>query len=74
MAADESVQGLADLSAVVGRFNVVNIKLDKCGGLSEGLAMARDRVATSDIALRRGKRAGYVAEMSCSRTERGFSA
>jgi len=24
----------------VGRFDVVNIKLDKCGGLTEGLAMA----------------------------------
>jgi L-alanine-DL-glutamate epimerase-like enolase superfamily enzyme len=42
IAADESVQGLADLPDVVGRFNVVNIKLDKCGGLTEGLAMARE--------------------------------
>ena len=25
-----------------GRFDVVNIKLDKCGGLTEGLAMARE--------------------------------
>jgi L-alanine-DL-glutamate epimerase-like enolase superfamily enzyme len=25
----------------VGRFNVINIKLDKCGGLTEALAMAR---------------------------------
>jgi len=41
IAADESVQGLADLPGLVGRFNVVNIKLDKCGGLTEGLAMAR---------------------------------
>jgi L-alanine-DL-glutamate epimerase-like enolase superfamily enzyme len=32
---------LADLPGLVGRFNVVNIKLDKCGGLTEGLAMAR---------------------------------
>lgn len=40
-AADESVQGLADLPGLVGRFNTVNIKLDKCGGLTEGLAMAR---------------------------------
>jgi L-Ala-D/L-Glu epimerase len=42
VAADESVQGLADLPDLVGRFNVVNIKLDKCGGLTEGLAMARE--------------------------------
>jgi L-Ala-D/L-Glu epimerase len=41
LAADESVQSLADIPALVGRYNVVNIKLDKCGGFSEGLAMAR---------------------------------
>jgi L-alanine-DL-glutamate epimerase-like enolase superfamily enzyme len=41
MAADESVQTLADIPGLVGRYQVVNIKLDKCGGLTEGLAMAR---------------------------------
>jgi L-alanine-DL-glutamate epimerase-like enolase superfamily enzyme len=41
LAADESVQGLSDLPALQGRYDVVNIKLDKCGGLTEGLAMAR---------------------------------
>jgi L-alanine-DL-glutamate epimerase-like enolase superfamily enzyme len=41
IAADESVQCRADLSGLVGRFNVVNIKLDKCGGLTEALAMVR---------------------------------
>ena len=35
IAADESVLGLADVEALVGRFDVVNIKLDKCGGLTE---------------------------------------
>jgi L-Ala-D/L-Glu epimerase len=39
-AADESVQGLADVPALVGRFKVMNIKLDKCGGLTEALSMA----------------------------------
>ncbi|MBX3704071.1 MAG: dipeptide epimerase [Steroidobacteraceae bacterium] len=39
VAADESVQGLADVEPLVGRFDVVNIKLDKCGGLTEALAM-----------------------------------
>ena len=39
-AADESVQGLEELEAL-SDFDVVNIKLDKCGGLTEGLAMAR---------------------------------
>jgi L-alanine-DL-glutamate epimerase-like enolase superfamily enzyme len=41
IAADESAQSLADLPRLAGRFNVVNIKLDKCGGLTEALAMAR---------------------------------
>jgi L-Ala-D/L-Glu epimerase / N-acetyl-D-glutamate racemase len=41
IAADESAQALADLPGLAGRFNAVNIKLDKCGGLTEGLAMAR---------------------------------
>ena len=42
VAADESVQGLADVEPLVGRFDIVNIKLDKCGGLTEGLAMAAE--------------------------------
>ncbi len=41
IAADESVQSLADIPGLVGRFDVANIKLDKCGGLTEGLAMVR---------------------------------
>lgn len=41
MAADETVQHLGELDAIVGRFNVVNIKLDKCGGLTEGLLIAQ---------------------------------
>jgi L-alanine-DL-glutamate epimerase-like enolase superfamily enzyme len=41
IAADESAQTSADLRKLAGRFNVVNIKLDKCGGLTEALQMAR---------------------------------
>jgi L-alanine-DL-glutamate epimerase-like enolase superfamily enzyme len=41
VAADESAQGLTDVRSLIGRFNIVNIKLDKCGGLTEALAMAR---------------------------------
>jgi L-alanine-DL-glutamate epimerase-like enolase superfamily enzyme len=41
IAADESAQSLSDLQALVGRYSIVNIKLDKCGGLTEALAMAR---------------------------------
>jgi len=48
IAADESVQSLADVSSLAGRFQVMNIKLDKCGGLTEGLAMAR---AARDLGL-----------------------
>ncbi|KTE32039.1 MULTISPECIES: dipeptide epimerase [unclassified Sphingopyxis] len=39
--ADESAVTLADTASLIGRFDVVNIKLDKCGGLTEGLAIAR---------------------------------
>jgi L-alanine-DL-glutamate epimerase-like enolase superfamily enzyme len=42
IAADESVLSLAELPRAVGRFDVVNIKLDKCGGLTEGLMMAAE--------------------------------
>ena len=42
IAADESVLTLRDIAGLVGRFSVVNIKLDKCGGLTEGLAMAHE--------------------------------
>ncbi len=40
VAADESCLDLAELERMAGRFDVVNIKLDKCGGLTEGLMMA----------------------------------
>lgn len=40
IAADESVQDRGDLAKLVGRVDVINIKLDKCGGLTEALAMA----------------------------------
>jgi L-alanine-DL-glutamate epimerase-like enolase superfamily enzyme len=39
--ADESALCLADTDALAGRFDLVNIKLDKCGGLTEALAIAR---------------------------------
>ena len=42
IAGDESLLSLADLAAAPGRFEVVNIKLDKCGGLTEGLMMVAE--------------------------------
>lgn len=40
LAADESFQDIADLSRMAESFQVVNIKLDKCGGLTEALRIA----------------------------------
>ena len=42
LAADESVQSLADIASAADLFDVVNIKLDKCGGLTEALEMAHE--------------------------------
>ena len=42
IAADESVQDRGDLQKVLGRVDIVNIKLDKCGGLTEALALASE--------------------------------
>jgi L-Ala-D/L-Glu epimerase len=40
--ADESAHTSADLEDLVGRYDAVNIKLDKTGGLTEALVMARE--------------------------------
>lgn len=42
LAADESVQGLNDIAKAKGLFDIVSIKLDKSGGLTEALMMARE--------------------------------
>lgn len=42
LAADESLQSRAELEDVVGRYSFINVKLDKCGGLTEALALARE--------------------------------
>lgn len=42
IAGDESIVSLPDVSSAPGRFDVINIKLDKCGGLTEGLLMAAE--------------------------------
>jgi L-alanine-DL-glutamate epimerase-like enolase superfamily enzyme len=38
--ADESVHDRASLASLVGKYDAVNIKLDKAGGLTEALALA----------------------------------
>ena len=40
--ADESAHATTSLAALGGRYDAVNIKLDKAGGLTEALAMARE--------------------------------
>jgi len=40
--ADESVHDRATLRALVGKYDAVNIKLDKAGGLTEALALAAE--------------------------------
>jgi L-alanine-DL-glutamate epimerase-like enolase superfamily enzyme len=42
LAADESCTDRRSLAALAGRYQYANIKLDKCGGLTEGLAMVRE--------------------------------
>lgn len=42
LAADESVQDLHDIGPLAEYYDVINIKLDKCGGLTEGLSMAHE--------------------------------
>ena len=39
--ADESLNTIDDLPQLIGRYDFVNIKLDKCGGLSTALELAR---------------------------------
>ena len=40
--ADESVHDRASLDALAGKYDAINIKLDKAGGLSEALALAAE--------------------------------
>ncbi len=40
LAADESCTDRSSLAALTGRYQLINIKLDKCGGLTEALALA----------------------------------
>ncbi|MGZ2410641.1 L-Ala-D/L-Glu epimerase / N-acetyl-D-glutamate racemase [Sphingomonas sp. F9_3S_D5_B_2] len=45
VAADESILDLAELHERSSHFDMINIKLDKCGGLTEALAIARETIA-----------------------------
>jgi L-alanine-DL-glutamate epimerase-like enolase superfamily enzyme len=52
--ADESAHDRASLPALVGKYDAVNIKLDKAGGLTEALAMAAE-----------AERAGFAIMAGC---------
>ena len=41
LCADESVQHVGELDDIAGRYQMINIKLDKTGGLTHGLELAR---------------------------------
>ena len=63
IAADESAQTLADVDGLAGRFDVVNIKLDKSGGLTEGLLMAH-RAKTLGLQVMVGNMTGTSLAMA----------
>jgi L-Ala-D/L-Glu epimerase len=63
LAADESVQDLGDVPDLVGRFQVMNIKLDKSGGLTEALAMAQE-ARRLGLELMVGNMTGTVLSMA----------
>lgn len=63
IAADESMQSMHDIATLVGRYQVANIKLDKCGGLTEGLAMAR-ALRSAGLAVMVGSMGGTSLAMA----------
>jgi L-Ala-D/L-Glu epimerase len=45
LCADESCQSRDDLASLAGRYTMINIKLNKTGGLTEGMALAQEASA-----------------------------
>jgi L-alanine-DL-glutamate epimerase-like enolase superfamily enzyme len=73
LAADESVSDRADLAAVRDLYQMINVKLDKTGGLTEALALAREAralglqvmvgcMAGTSLAMAPGMVVGQLAE------------
>jgi L-alanine-DL-glutamate epimerase-like enolase superfamily enzyme len=63
LAADESCTDRSSLSHLVGRYQYINIKLDKCGGLTEGLALAEE-AARHGLGLMVGNMCGTSLAMA----------
>jgi L-alanine-DL-glutamate epimerase-like enolase superfamily enzyme len=73
LAADESVSDRGDLDSVRGLYQMINVKLDKTGGLTEALALAREAramglqvmvgcMAGTSLAMAPGMVVGQLAE------------
>ncbi|WP_035601071.1 dipeptide epimerase [Hyphomonas polymorpha] len=72
LAGDESILSLEDVRSAQGRFHIINIKLDKCGGLTEGLMMAAEArrlglgvMVGTMICTSLGTAPGFVLGQSC---------
>ncbi len=63
LAADESCADRSSLSKLAGRYQYINIKLDKCGGLTEALAMGDDAI-TAGMQLMVGNMCGTSLGMA----------
>ena len=63
IAADESILDLAELNDRARYFDMINIKLDKCGGLTEALAIAKVSLAMGK-SLMVGNMAGATLAMA----------
>jgi L-Ala-D/L-Glu epimerase len=63
LCADESCRTVADLDRLDGKYQAINIKLDKAGGLTEALALAAE-------AKRRGLRIMVAARRTAGRDRR----
>lgn len=63
LAADESCTDRSSLPGLVGRYQFINIKLDKCGGLTEGLALA-DEASRLGFGLMVGNMCGTSLAMA----------
>jgi L-alanine-DL-glutamate epimerase-like enolase superfamily enzyme len=63
LCADELINGSADLAKAKGRFDVINIKLDKAGGLTAGLQLA-DAARAEGLDLMVGCMAGSSLSMA----------
>jgi L-alanine-DL-glutamate epimerase-like enolase superfamily enzyme len=63
LCADESAHTSADISRLAGRYDVVNIKLDKTGGLTEALKF-RDAILAANMQVMVGCMLGSSLAMA----------